>query len=276
MADYDPPAVTRQSVLQDYLSTINNWQKAYIASGNGARGTDAMANYNRLGKLSELLSMVGSESSSPETNPFGAGGSAPTMPTENRFASGLSDAESRLRALLDNPDSIQQTGAYKFRVKQGEDALQRSMGAKGMLNSGNRLMELMKYGQDMGSQEYDTQFGRLGNLLSSYSGGYTNERNSNTNQFAAQSNAWNQAQANMDRNNLGFAQLAWDKQKGGGGVVGRSSGRTIIPDGTLGGHGGNIGMGPTGFGSLKTADDPYNTGFGLRDGNGNVSGRSAF
>jgi hypothetical protein len=59
--------------------------------------------------------------------------------------------------LLDNPDSVQQSAAYKFRVGQGQEALQRSLGAKGLLNSGNRLMELTKYGQDMGSQEYDAQ-----------------------------------------------------------------------------------------------------------------------
>jgi hypothetical protein len=34
-----------------------------------------------------------------------------------------------------------------------------------MLGSGNRLMELTKYGQDMGSQEYDNQFDRLNKLL---------------------------------------------------------------------------------------------------------------
>lgn len=237
MAEYTPPAVTRQSVLQDYLSTINNWHRDYIASGNGARGSEAMANYNRLGKLSELLSMVGSESSSPETNPFGVGGSAPTLPTENRFASGLSDAESRLRALLDNPDSIQQSGAYKFRVKQGEDALQRQMGAKGMLNSGNRLMELTKYGQDMASQEYDAQYGRLGNLLGNYTGGYTADRNSNINQFAAQSNAWNTAQGNADRNRLGFAQLNWEKSKPqfvSGGSRSSSGGSTFNAGGITG------------------------------------------
>ena len=83
---------------------------------------------------------------------FSNGGGAGAPSTDNRFGAGLSDVESRLRALLDNPDSIQQTGAYKFRVKQGEDALQRSLGAKGMLNSGNRLMDLMKFGQDMCSR----------------------------------------------------------------------------------------------------------------------------
>jgi hypothetical protein len=81
---------------------------------------------------------------------------------------GLGDAETRLAALLDDPDSIKETGSYKFRVGQGQEALQRSLGAKGLLNSGNRLTELTKYGQDMGTQEYEAQFRRLSDLLGNY------------------------------------------------------------------------------------------------------------
>ena len=83
---------------------------------------------------------------------------------------GYTGVEQRLADLLDNPDSIKQTGAYKFRLNQGQEALQRSMGAKGMLNSGNRLSELTRYGQDMASQEYDNQYGRLSDLFGRYSG----------------------------------------------------------------------------------------------------------
>ena len=140
----------------------------------------------------------------------GAGGGAVGAPsTENRFAAGLSDAEMRLKSLLDNPDSINQSGAYKFRVKQGEDAIQRQMGARGMLNSGNRLMELTKYGQDMGSQEYDAQYGRLSGLLGNYSQGWLGDKNANTAVYSAQ----NTAKANNDRNALGWASLWADQNK---------------------------------------------------------------
>lgn len=117
---------------------------------------------------------------------------APVASDSNRFEAGLSDAETRLRSLLDNPDSINQSAAYKFRVNQGQEALQRSLGAKGLLNSGNRLMELTKYGQDMGSQEYDNQFGRIKDLVGGYSGSWLGDKNANTNRYAAESNAWNQ------------------------------------------------------------------------------------
>lgn len=144
--------------------------------------------------LADLSSSSGGGGSSP--NPFGA---VPTMNEGNRFEAGLSDAEARLRSLLDDPDSIKQTGAYKFRVKQGEDALQRQLGARGMLNSGNRLMELTKYGQDMGSQEYENQFGRLGNLLTNYSGSWIGDKNANTSRYSAEAGAWNQANASQNQ-----------------------------------------------------------------------------
>jgi hypothetical protein len=142
--------------------------------------------------------------------------------TDNRFGAGLSDVETRLRALLDNPDSVQQTGAYKFRVKQGEDALQRSLGAKGLLNSGNRLMELTKYGQDMGSQEYDAQAGRLSNLLGTYGQGFVADKNANTSLFSATEGA----KANATRNALGWANLNWDMTKPSATSIRSSGGAT--------------------------------------------------
>lgn len=106
---------------------------------------------------------------------MGGGGNSSGSGTA-QFQSGLSDAESRLKSLLDNPDSIQQTAGYKFRVGQGQEALQRSMGARGLLNSGNRLTELTKYGQDMASQEYDTQAKRLADVLGTYGTFYNQSR----------------------------------------------------------------------------------------------------
>lgn len=72
--------------------------------------------------------------------------------------------EVRLRQLLDNPDSIQDTGAYKFQFNQGQQAIERSAAAKGMSGSGNVLAELAKYGQGMASQAYGAEADRLGNL----------------------------------------------------------------------------------------------------------------
>jgi len=54
--------------------------------------------------------------------------------------------------------------SYQFRFNQGQQAVERSLAARGMLGSGNELMELQKYGQDMASQEYGTEWNRLASL----------------------------------------------------------------------------------------------------------------
>ncbi len=220
----NPKAVTSQSLLKEIKDLYDQSYMYQNQAGNLHTGigfdNDAYTRFNnsainasfQANKLKGLLGLLnqGGESSS---NPFGTGGNssgssgAPTVNTSNRFEAGLSDAELRLKSLLDNPDSINQSAAYKFRVGQGQEALQRQLGAKGLLNSGNRLMELTKYGQDMASQEYDAQYGRLGNLLNNYSTGYVGDKNANTGLFNAQANAWNQAQANADRTKLAWAEF---------------------------------------------------------------------
>ena len=127
----------------------------------------------------------------------------PTLP--NRFEAGLSRSEQRLNALLDDPDSIQQSAAYKFRVGQGQEALQRQMAAKGMLGSGNRLMELTKYGQDMASQEYDNQATRLSGLVNNYSNSWLGDKNANTS-FLNANTAFNSA--NISAHNANTARAA--------------------------------------------------------------------
>lgn len=157
------------------------------------------------------------------------GQAVPTMDTGNRFENGLGTYEQQLQQLLTNPDSINQSAAYKFRVGQGQEALNRSLGARGLLNSGNRLMELTKYGQDMASQEYGNQADRLGSLVNTYTQGYNADKSANTAAFSAKSGAWNNrgnllsnlysgatTAANQDissreSNRVGFAN-AWTNQ----------------------------------------------------------------
>jgi hypothetical protein len=199
---YGKPAYNQEAGLSGDRSTaVLNWQREQGAN-----------------TLADLLGGAGGAGASG--NPFGA---VPAVNDTNRFEAGLTDAETRLRSLLDNPDSINQSAAYKFRVGQGQEALQRSLGAKGMLNSGNRLMELTKYGQDMGSQEYDNQFGRLGNLLTNYSGSWIGDKNANTSRYAAQANAWNAAQGNADANRYRMGNLAWEMSKPQTGSTGSRS-----------------------------------------------------
>lgn len=184
-------------------------------------------------------------------------GGMPAMSQDNRFAAGLTDAESRLRALLDNPDSVQQSAAYKFRVGQGQEALQRSLGAKGLLNSGNRLMELTKYGQDMGSQEYDAQAGRLSGLLGTYGQGYLGDKNANTSRFSAEAGAFNTAQGNADTNRYRMGSLAWDMQKPQATGRTTTSGMTLGNSFNPGGIGGNTPVDWNAFDAKQRAERDY-------------------
>lgn len=151
-------------------------------------------------------------------NPF----ALPTYNTGNRFDAALTDSGSRVNALLDDPDSIKESAAYKFRLGKGMEALQRSLGAKGLLNSGNRLTAMNDYAQGEASQEYGNQFNRLADLYKANAQGYIGDKGANVALFAAQSNAYNQAQRNNDANQLGWSELSMNRQKPGMNPIYRS------------------------------------------------------
>ncbi len=74
-----------------------------------------------------------------------------------------------LNALLIDGDTsrYQATPGYDFRFNEGQRALERSANAKGMLSSGATAKALMKYGQDIGSAEFDNYINRNA-LLAGY------------------------------------------------------------------------------------------------------------
>jgi hypothetical protein len=51
--------------------------------------------------------------------------------------------------------------SFKFRQQQGQQVVERSLAAKGLLNSGNAAIELQEYGQQSASQEFGAQFQRM-------------------------------------------------------------------------------------------------------------------
>jgi len=73
--------------------------------------------------------------------------------------------QNQLNSLLKDPSSFQRTPSYQFQVDQGNQAINRSAAAKGMLGSGNVLAELAKYGQGMANQEYGNQVNMLSGLM---------------------------------------------------------------------------------------------------------------
>jgi hypothetical protein len=111
----------------------------------------------------------------------------------NQYAGDLSASEQRLQDLINNPSSLQDSASYKFRVDQGQQALERSLGAKGMLQSGNRLQALTDYGQASGSQEYEAENARRLAAYTSASGNYNANQTANVNQLSVQ-------QGSLDKN----------------------------------------------------------------------------
>lgn len=57
-------------------------------------------------------------------------------------------------------DQFQQDPGYGFRFSEGQKALDRQAAARGGLISGGALKAAQRYGQDMGSQEYQNAFNR--------------------------------------------------------------------------------------------------------------------
>jgi hypothetical protein len=57
-------------------------------------------------------------------------------------------------------DQFQQDPGYAFRLKEGQQALDRQAARRGGLISGGALKAAQRYGQEMGSQEYTNAFNR--------------------------------------------------------------------------------------------------------------------
>ena len=75
---------------------------------------------------------------------------------------------------------------YQFRLDQGTGALQNSAAARGVLNTGGTLTDLINYGQNAASQEYQNAYGRAANTydmnrnnaFGNYESNYNNALNS--------------------------------------------------------------------------------------------------
>lgn len=136
---------------------------------------------------------------------------------QNRFDSALTDSQNRLTQLMDNPDSINQSAAYKFRLGQGMEALQRALGKSGLLNSGNRLHEITDYAQGQASQEYGNQLQARQNLYGTNAQAYNADKNATTQQgnmladiYGKAGNLYNSAVGNTNADTANMIN-AWTK-----------------------------------------------------------------
>lgn len=118
---------------------------------------------------------------------------------------------------------------YAFRLGEGQKALERSAAARGGLISGGALKAATRYGQDMGSQEYQNAFNRyqtnrtnqlqpLGNLMASGQSAASNQGSAAGQYGANAGNAYMAA-----GNAIGAGQLGAANTLAGGIQTGVSS-----------------------------------------------------
>ena len=206
-------------------NTLTDAQLAYQVTGPGqvvTRTPDQIAAYRAQtggaeASANALMAAMG------RTNPF----QVPNYNAGNRFDSALRDSGNRINALLDNPNSVQQSAAYKFRLGQGMEALQRQLGAKGLLNSGNRLTAMNDYAQGEASQEYGNQFNRLASLYGQNAQGYLGDKNANVGLYGVQAGAYNTAQRNNDANQTTWGEINMQSRRPGATPINRASTETI-------------------------------------------------
>lgn len=136
-------------------------------------------------------------------------------------------------------DDVLADPSYKFRLGEGEQALQGSAAARGLLNTGGTLKDILRYGQQFASNEYGNIYNRD---LSTYQTGFNNALNAYgtnygsqyadpyraqyqaaTDQYAPQMTAYqNQFNATNQNNQLDYQHAydaftgeydRWDKQR---------------------------------------------------------------
>lgn len=159
--------------------------------------------------------------SAPAVSGVSAGGNAFSYLTPAQlqkiadpFGDQRTQYQNQLSALMANPGSFTSSPAYKFAYDQGLEAVNRSLAAKHLLGSGNRLTALTQYGQGMASQQYNTQAQLLAKLAgvdssspSAAAGAVTQARGQD---LTAANNAAQlslEAQKANQQNALGYAQL---------------------------------------------------------------------
>lgn len=75
-------------------------------------------------------------------------------------ALGLNGAAGNSRAV----DAFSTSPGYQFQLDQGQQALERSASARGMLGSGNTMADIMRYSQGVADQSYGSWLDRLSGL----------------------------------------------------------------------------------------------------------------
>lgn len=146
---------------------------------------------------------------------------------------------------------------YRFRLEQGQQALERAAAAKGALNTGGTLKNVLGFGQDLASQEFERVYNRrlgeyeqrYGHATQDYARDYDKWRG----EFDLARNQWNEAQ---DRPFNKLASIAGLGQTATSGLAGLGAGYTGQYGNTLsqlgGAYGSTLGNMGRGVGDLYT------------------------
>lgn len=109
--------------------------------------------------------------------------------------------------------NIENDPGYKFRLKQGLNAINASGSARGSLNSGATMKALTRYGQDYASNEYQNAYNRLSQMAgfgtnanaqnASAGQNFANQYSNNMSAIGNANAAGSMANANMMSNMIG-------------------------------------------------------------------------
>jgi len=109
-----------------------------------------------------------------------------TAPWREFSAGNLGNYGNAIRGLEDysfdfDPSQVENTPGYQFRLEQGSENMMRGMRASGMRQSGGMAVDMMQYGQNYASQEYQNEYQRqLQSSMANY--GFQSD---NANRYAA-------------------------------------------------------------------------------------------
>lgn len=169
-----------QQILRKYPPTVDGLAQA-VAEANKTFGTSmsVVSAGNKVmlpnGTVQDVI--VGAHSGNPTWGWSAAGGTS-TLPGD---IAGMGSIDPSYLAPFEEPvpnpgqipefqapgpfqvpdaNSIYADPSYQFRLNQGAQALQNSAAAKGVLNSGGTLQDILNYGQGAASQEYSNIYDR--------------------------------------------------------------------------------------------------------------------
>jgi hypothetical protein len=188
--------------LSDDKITING-QMFDLGSSLGGPGASWFADFAPMGNesagsLSGLLDPYSGTFTAPNADQASADvlKRFPGLPTIDPF-------------VKPDANAMQLDPGYQFRAKQGADALQHGAAARGILRTGGSLKDLLAYGQDFASNEYDKVFNRdlttyktnVGNTLDLYDRAFNRSVTGEVGANTAYDRSWNQFQQDWNMYN---------------------------------------------------------------------------